>query len=129
MAVALRRLERPNQCYLRGLADCGVERVGPLLFGSNSRLGLLHCGHERSALVKRVLDLVGLDLRDAVANVHRQIFEGDAVAFGQQDRALNRMPQLADVAGPWMRAYSFNRSARNQLDVFAEQTIVMLDKM
>ena len=31
MAIALGRLQRANQCELRGLADYGIERVGPIL--------------------------------------------------------------------------------------------------
>src|SRR5258705_4693737 len=39
------------------------------------------------------------------------------------------MPQLADIAGPWMRADRLERFARNQLDVLSEQAIVMPNKM
>src|ERR1700687_4962656 len=101
MAIALGRLERANQSQLRGLADNRVERVGPLLVGARSAsLGLLHGGHQRSSVVARLFKRIADEFRrGALANVNRQIFDSDSVVLGHQDGALNRMSELADVAG------------------------------
>ena len=59
----------------------------------------------------------------------RQIVDIDTVGLGHQDRALDRMAELADVAGPLIGAQRVQCGARNLLDVLAEQPIVVLDKM
>jgi hypothetical protein len=38
-AIALGRLQRANQCELRGLADYGIERVGPILRRTTTQIG------------------------------------------------------------------------------------------
>ncbi len=61
--------------------------------------------------------------------MYRQILERDSVVLGHQDGAFERMAKLADIARPLMRADSFDCRARNQLDVFAEQPVVVLDEV
>src|SRR5882757_7852058 len=62
MAIALRRLQCPNQRQLGGIANHSVERVGPLLLSVSVSLGL-YGGHERSAFLERVFNRIFRHLR------------------------------------------------------------------
>src|SRR5579862_2226842 len=125
MAIALGRLQRPNQRELRGFADDSVERVGPFLRGVVRRaLGQVH----RSARKHRI-DRHADRLGSRVVVIERQVVDIDWIRLSHQHRALDRMTEFADVTEPLTGAYYVQRRAGYLFYIFPEEAVVMLDKM
>ena len=83
------------------------------------------CGQFFAAPINAGLDRLASRFGTRIVMAKRQVVEIDMVAIRFQNRALDCMPELADITGPLIAAQRVQCGARNLLYVLAEEAVEM----